>query len=313
MQLAPVVLFVYNRPWHTSQTLESLAKNDLADQSKLFIYSDGLKANADKSESANVEEVRKIIRQKKWCKEVTIIESDFNKGLANSIVGGITEIVDQFGKIIVLEDDIVTSKGFLEFMNQGLELYKNEERVMDITGYAFPVKNIQLPEIFFLEMASSWGWGTWNRSWSFFTADTEWLYKELIEKKKWSSFLKIGHDNFRSQLMNNLEGKIHTWAIKWQAVMTLRNGLSLQPGKSLVRNIGFDGTGTNYTANDETFQTDRLSDYLRMEKVSQNEIKEDESIMEIYRSFLLNKGKTTEGNSKRFGLKRLLNLFKSRV
>ncbi len=271
--LAPIVIFVYNRPTHTRQTLEALAKNDLAEQSQLFIYADGPKKDCDGEMRSRILETREIVRAKNWCREVNIVEAKENKGLAVSIVSGITEIVNRFGKVIVLEDDIVTSTGFLKFMNLGLEYYENEDKVMDISGYSFPVKNYDLPDIFFLQMASSWGWATWSRAWKYFTDDTKSLYDRLIAENKMDSFLKIGHENYKTQLMENLSGKIHTWAIKWQASITLQCGLSLQPGKSLVNNIGFDGSGTHYKTNDETFSNSDLSGNIKMIRIPSENIK----------------------------------------
>jgi hypothetical protein len=282
---APIVLFVYNRPWHTIRTLEALSANDQARESQLFIFSDGAKVDANIDDLEKIREVREIIRSKKWCGEVTISEANYNKGLANSIVEGVTEIVARFGKVIVLEDDLVTSPGFLNFMNQGLELYKDEEKVMDISGYCFPIVNFPLPDIFFLEMASSWGWATWHRAWAHFTVDTNLLHRRLLKEKKFDSFLKIGQENFRTQLMSNLNGEIHSWAIKWQAVITLQNGLSLQPGKSLVNNIGFDSSGTHYNVIDNSFKTTTLANCLTMVKVPTVEIRENKEIAKIYRSF----------------------------
>ena len=146
--LAPIVLFVYNRPWHTEQTLNALMQNELADQSVLYIYADGPKENATEEQLKKIEEVRHVIRTKKWCKEVHIIESEKNKGLADSIINGVTEIVNKYGKVIVLEDDIVTSKGFLKYMNEALELYKEEDKVYHISGYMFPVKGNCLKPFF---------------------------------------------------------------------------------------------------------------------------------------------------------------------
>jgi hypothetical protein len=298
LSLAPIVLFVYNRPWHTSQTLEALTKNELANQSQLFIFADGPKKDAGVDELRKIEEVKKIIYSKKWCGNVTIANSAINKGLANSIVEGITKIVNQYGKVIILEDDIVTSEGFLKFMNDGLNFYEKEESVMDISGYSFPVKTLELPNIFFLQMASCWGWATWSRAWRYFTPDTKWLYDELLKENKWKSFLYIGQENYKIQLMNNLNGKIHTWAIKWQAVMTLRNGLSLQPGKSLVKNIGFDSSGTNYNEKDATFNIDKLHNNIKMERIPSDKIKEDKDIAKIYSPFYLGTIEKTSQNGK---------------
>ena len=176
-ELAPIVLFVYNRPEHTLKTLTSLSRNQLADKSELIIYADGPKINADINDLEKVKEVRKVIRRSKWCKSVEIIESPVNLGLATSIVKGISEILKKKENVIVLEDDLLLSMGFLSYMNDALDVYKNEERVMHLAGYLLPLK-VKLPETFFLNIGSCWGWATWSRAWKFINLDAS----DLLEK-----------------------------------------------------------------------------------------------------------------------------------
>ncbi|MDD4082332.1 MAG: glycosyltransferase [Sphaerochaetaceae bacterium] len=158
MGFAPIVLFVYSRLDHTKRTVEALKNNLLADESNLIIFSDAPKN--EKSKKA-VEEVRKYIHSIKGFKSVKIIERKNNVGLANSIIDGVTKVVNKYGKIIVLEDDLVTSKYFLNFMNDSLELYKNESKVISISGYTYPVGG--LAETFFIKGTDCWGWATWKR------------------------------------------------------------------------------------------------------------------------------------------------------
>ena len=141
--LAPIVLFVYNRPWHTKQTLEALAGNDLAELSHLYIYSDGARENANNDELSIILDVRKYIKTQQWCSAVTIIERPRNFGLADNLLGGVSEVLDKHEKVIVLEDDIVTSKQFLTYMNASLEMYCEQEEVACVSGYIYPIKNDQ--------------------------------------------------------------------------------------------------------------------------------------------------------------------------
>ena len=164
MSLAPITLFTYNRPWHTRQTVESLQKNILAEQSEVFIFSDGPKNEEDKKK---VEEVRNYIRMINGFKKVTLRERRKNLGLANSVIAGVTEIISKYGKTIVLEDDLFISPYFLQFMNDGLNYYKTEKKVASIHGYVFPVKR-KLPETFFLKHSGSLGWATWKNRWDLF-------------------------------------------------------------------------------------------------------------------------------------------------
>jgi|ERR1017187_1267692 FkbM family methyltransferase len=244
MSFAPICVFVYNRPWHTEQTLNALMQNELADKSILYIFSDGPKENASNEEIDRIKQVRQLICKKKWCKEVQIRHSKENIGLADSIIDGITEVVEKHGKIIVLEDDIVTSSGFLNYMNNALDLYMSDAQVYHISGYMFPVKG-NLPETFFYKQTSCWGWGTWSDRWAIFEKSPSKLFQKLNE----SGMIKVadfdGTDQFLKQLKENIEGRIRTWAVIWHFSVFLRNGLSLHPGKSLVVNIGFDNTGSN--------------------------------------------------------------------
>ena len=244
MNFAPIVLFVYNRPWHTRQTLNALMQNELANQSVIFIYSDGPKENATGERIEKIEEVRKVITEQQWCKEVHIVEAKKNKGLADSIVEGVTEIVNKYGKIIVLEDDIVTSPGFLKYMNDALSLYENEEKVYHVSGFMFPVKE-KLPETFFYNATSCWGWATWARSWKYLNLNPENLYEQLKRGKLFKKYDYKGLFGFTRQLQDNIHGRLYTWAIKWHTSVFLKKGLCLHPGRSLVNNIGNDSSGEN--------------------------------------------------------------------
>ena len=246
MSLAPIVLFVYNRPQHTLKTLEALMQNELAEKSELFIFCDGPKADAKKQDRQRINKVRDLVKKKNWCKKVTIRESQVNKGLADSIVAGVTEILNTYGKIIVLEDDIVMAKGFLKYMNEALDLYENESKVMHIGSY-LPYTNShkKLPETFLSRFMSCWGWATWETSWNQANWDESQLYEQIKDPKVRYEFNLEGVLNFHEQLENNINGSINTWAIKWFTSIFLCNGLCLYPSHSLTKNIGFDGTGEN--------------------------------------------------------------------
>ena len=186
-QLAPIVLFVYNRPWHTQQTLDALAKNTLALESELIVFCDGPKEGLVSSSLELIEKTRKIVKGESRFRSVQVIESKENKGLADSIIKGVTEVVNKYGKIIVLEDDLVTSPGFLSYMNDALDVYEKENKVMHVSGYMYPVKSI-LPETFFIKPTSCWGWGTWKRAWDYFEKDVENQIKSIDKMKGWNEF-----------------------------------------------------------------------------------------------------------------------------
>lgn len=241
--LAPIVLFVYNRLWHTRQTVEALKRNELAYDSELYIFADGPKIDANAEQRNNIRLVREFIHSIDGFKSIKIIEAPTNKGLANSIIEGVTEIVNKYGKIIVLEDDIVTHPFFLSFMNNTLDIYKEEERVMQISAYMYPIRHNNLPDTFFYQAASCWGWATWERAWRHFINDPSFLYNE-IKKRGLQNILNINNiHNYEEQLVANINGALKTWFIKWNASIIIANGLTLYPKYTLVKNIGFDGTG----------------------------------------------------------------------
>lgn len=240
--LAPIVIFSYDRPKHLQQTLDALAKNELAFQSDLFIFCDGAKDSAPAEQLARIAENRKVAHAAQGFKSVIVIEREKNIGLKANIVGAVTEIVNKYGRIITLEDDIVTSKVFLRFMNEALEMYKDDERVMHISGYMWPHR-WPLPETFFYEIPyPGGGWATWARAWQYYDDDAAKLYHKW--ENRWDEFNKVG-DHLQRQLYNNYKGTLNTWFIKWHAVLLEREGLTLYPGNSLTNNIGFDELASN--------------------------------------------------------------------
>ena len=247
MTLAPVALFTYNRLWHTQQIVEALQYNELAIDSELFVFSDGPKTEADREKVAAVREYLATIT---GFGKVSVIHRNRNFGLAQSIITGVTEIVNRHGRIIVLEDDMVTSPGFLRFMNEALELYEVEERVISIHGYLYPVRT-ELPETFFLKGADCWGWATWKRGWEMFEPDGQKLLGELRARDLTHPFDFDGSYPYTKLLANQVRSKTDSWAIRWYASAFLRDKLTLYPGKSLVQNIGNDSSGTHCETRDE--------------------------------------------------------------
>lgn len=239
MRLAPITIFVYNRPKHIKQTLKTLKKNKLAKESELFIFSDGPK---DQNDRKKVAEVRKYIKTIDGFKKITITERQKNLGLANSIIVGVTEIVNKYGKIIVLEDDLLASPYFLKFMNDSLRFYENEKKISCIHGYIYPIKN-KLPETFFLKDPGCLGWATWKRGWKLFEHDGKKLLIELKRRNLTSEFDYNNFYPFTDMLENQINGLVDSWAIRWYASLFLKNKLTLYPGKSLIFHNGNDGSG----------------------------------------------------------------------
>lgn len=243
MNLSPIVMFVYNRPWHTQKTIEALQNNELASESELFIYSDNAK---NKNNNNLVLKVRKYIKNIEGFKSVTIIERKKNFGLADSIIDGVTKIVKDYGRVIVLEDDLVTSPFFLKYMNNALITYKNEPNVMQISGHMFNVNfSDDKYDALFLPYTSSWGWATWKEKWDFFDTTSKAYEQIKNDPIQISSFDLNNSYPYFKLLELQIAGKIDSWAIRWYSNVFIRKGLTLFPLKTLVKNIGFDGSGTH--------------------------------------------------------------------
>lgn len=271
MNLAPIILFVYNRPIHTLQTLISLQQNHLSNQSLLYIFADAPKENASEDDLRAIAEVKKIIWTQQWCQEIRLIERKQNFGLAKNIIEGVSQVVQQYGKVIVLEDDIVTSSGFLTYMNQALELYEQEEEVMHISGH-FPSVDIgyTTEDTFFYKKTSCWGWGTWATAWAKLNTDARYLLDKINAAGRVAEFNIEDSYNFIEHLEANIAGRINTWAIKWQSSVFLENGLCLYPKQSLTRNIGFDNTGEHCVYSEEHL-TQKIAEVIMVEKIDLRE------------------------------------------
>lgn len=278
MKLAPIVIFTYNRPLHTQQTVEALLKNEYASESDLIIFSD-----APKNETAKrgVEETRSYIRNIVGFKSLRIIERDRNFGLANNIIDGVTSIVNEFGRIIVLEDDLLTSPYFLKFMNEALDKYENVDEVVSVHGYVYPVKG-KLPTNFFLKHTDSLGWGTWKESWQIFNPDGTSLLSELGSRRILGEFNFNDSYNFTKMLKAQIEGLNNSWAIRWYASTFLAGKISLFPNVSLIYHNGNDLQATNSSLGDDWLNVE-LSDHpIPLVEIP---LKENEDVRLVYECF----------------------------
>lgn len=256
MALTPIILFIYNRPNHTKQTLEALSNNTLASQSDLFIFADGPKNTASKEQLESIKQTRKVAASEKWCKTVTLIESETNKGLARSIIEGVTEIINKYGKAIILEDDIITGKYFLEYMNEALEKYQGNKEVWHVTGWRDPIKHTKKNKAYFYPTMDCWSWATWADRWQNYKKDAAY-YKSIFTDSMKKAFNIDGADPYMwLQIEENISGKINTWAIFWYATIFLKHGLCIAPTTSLCKNIGFDNSGVHCSENQaQTIET----------------------------------------------------------
>jgi len=244
--LAPVIIFVYNRPEHTIQTIEALSKNELARESNIFIFSDAAKNEESVEKVKVVRDYIDSIEEKKYFKSFTITKSEANKGLAKSVINGVSEIISKYGKIIVLEDDLITAPDFLTYMNDALDYYCNLEKVWSISGYNIPIafpKDYK-SEIYYSYRGCSWGWATWKNRWD----QVDWDVKDYIEFKssrRLKNRFNRGGRDMANMLDSQMEGIIDSWAIRWCYTQSKRNLLTVYPVKSRVKNIGLDGSGTH--------------------------------------------------------------------
>ncbi|HEY8781982.1 MAG TPA: glycosyltransferase [Mucilaginibacter sp.] len=289
--LAPIALFVYNRPEHTRRTLTYLQKNSLAEESRLFIFSDAAKTDEDK---VKVEQVRQLLKEVTRFKTVKVIVRKENMGLANSIISGVTQLVNEYGKVIVFEDDLLSSPFTLQYFNEALNRYADEEKVMHIGAYMYNIVNKDLPQTFFFRAATSWGWATWARAWAAFEPDVDVLLKQF-DQKKIDRFSINGTMNFWKQLEGYKAGKNDSWAIRWYASIFLKSGLTLNPSTSLIHNIGNDGSGVH--SNKENMYHVKMANVPVTQFPS--EIKENQKAYEAIKHFL----KRRKGNLLRRGIR----------
>lgn len=262
MSLAPIAVFAYNRPDHFRRVTDALAQNAEATASRLFVYSDASK-NADAAE--RVAQVRSHARGIKGFGSVEVIEQHSNQGVARSIINGVTDLTARFGKVVVLEDDLLPSPHFLAYMNTALDLYENAEEVACVAAYFFPV-DTPLPPTFFIRGADCWGWATWARAWAEFEPSGETLHCELRSRGLQHEFDFEGSYPYTRMLEEQIAGKNDSWAVRWYASAFLRNRLTLYPRSSQIQNIGADGSGVHVTATD-TYRHTAWGEPVRLESI----------------------------------------------
>ena len=258
---APIILFAYNRPRHVLRTLEALGRNEESSQSPLFVFIDG---PAKEEHKTSVSQVRAIVEEFKWKGPVSIHFSKENKGLKNSVIDGCTSVFESYDRAIILEDDILVSPGFLDFMNKGLDSYKENPDVFGISGFRY-ANPIAQNRPFFLPLGSSWGWATWKSRWKKVWFNAPELAAKIAQKGLVQDF-DFGKYPYFEMLISQVEKGGNSWAILFYASMFLEKGIFLFPQDSLVQNIGFDGTGTNEVGGYD-ITTPNVVQYVEFSKV----------------------------------------------
>lgn len=255
MNTAPILLFTYKRLATLKQAVTALAKNCMAESSDLFIFSDAAKKGEDK---AIVEEVRIYLKSITGFRSIQIIERESNFGLAKSIISGTTWVFSMYDKVIVLEDDLITTPNFLTFMNAALERYKSETGVFSISGYSFNLKSPQTQydyDAYFLNRGWSWGWATWKNRWK----DVDWevsSYASFEKNKALRKAFAAGGSDLNKMLSEQMHGKLDSWAIRWFYHQFRIAGLTLYPVYSKVNNAGFDEFATHTTGSQKRYIPD---------------------------------------------------------
>ncbi|MET1412990.1 glycosyltransferase [Roseibium sp. HPY-6] len=278
-ELAPVALFAFNRPDHTRKTLDAIAKNHLAGNTDLFVFVDGPRTEKD---VAPVQEVCAIADAVAGFKSVTIVRQDANIGLAASIVQGITKVLEEHDRIVVLEDDIVTSPAFLNYMNGSLSHFQDEKKVWHVCGYNEPMRSKAFTKTHFSRLMNCWGWATWRDRWQHFEKNPEKLLREFTPDMINRFDLEIG-EKFWFQVLANADGRMNTWAIFWYATIFKQDGLCLNPNVSYVRNIGFDGSGEHCSVDEIRNKARKLNQELNIEYP--DSLAEDPSAFEALQEF----------------------------
>ena len=250
MSFAPIILFAYNRAQHLQRTVRTLAKNKLASQSDLIVYLDGAKHDADAQQQ---QIILSFLRHVDGFNLVKVIHRDQNLGLADNIQLGVTEVINEYGRAIILEDDIIVSPYFLCFMNEALSFYRDKPEVWHVSGWNFPIDSKDLPPSFLWRTALGWGWGTWADRWQHYSREPQRLLNTW-DQKTIQEFNLYGSYNFWEQVEKNASGELHTWAIFWYSTIFEHNGLCVNPVQAMTANIGFDGSGT-HTGADELSKT----------------------------------------------------------
>ncbi|MFT3906196.1 MAG: glycosyltransferase [Steroidobacteraceae bacterium] len=272
---AVIAMFVFARPKHTRRALEALRNDVLARKSELIIFSDAARTETQKE---LVNEVRKICAEIDGFKKKIIVERNSNYGLMRNIVGGVTQVLDERGCVIVLEDDIVVKPGFLSFMNDALNRYEKDKRVWHVSAWGYPIETAELPITFFWRGMSCWGWGTWKDRWGKYERDPGVLLSKW-PREKIKRFNLDGVHDFWAQVKANGRGRLNTWAIFWYATIFEHDGLCLSPGVSYVENIGNDGSGENCGQVD-IFSSKQLPKAVEWPEIV---VESDEAVREIKR------------------------------
>lgn len=287
MKLSPIIVFAYNRPEHLRRTIEALAKNIFAGESELYIFCDGPKADATEERKLHIKQTRAIAHAVKGFKDIHVIEANANKGLANSIIGGVSDVISKHGRAIVLEDDLLTSPYFLKYMNMALDKYESYPAVFSISANRPPVNKMAIPadyeyDVFVSLRPFSTGWATWKEKWEKIDWSLDYL-DDFIQHPEQIRAFNRGGDDLTEMLLMQRDHKIDSWAIRYAFQHFYHHAVAILPCIPYVDNIGFDGTGIHSGTNDTDFHNNVANalESPRMQEV----IYEDDRIINAFANY----------------------------
>ncbi len=286
---APIVAFVYSRPDKARKMFGSLKRCQLAKESDLYIFSDGPK---DARAEIGVKETREYLDElssDKSFKSITIVKADHNKGLAASVISGVTEVIEKYDRVIAVEDDLIFSELFLVYMNKCLDFYRDDERIWSISGYTPKLKTADEydKDIYLNYRASSWGWGTWKDRWQMVDWDVK-DYASFRFNLPANMYFCRGGNDLPSMLRAQMKGKIDSWAVRWCYSQSRHHMYSVAPRVSLVSNEGLDGSGTNSKPEDTNKLGNEELDINGAQWCYPHPITDRRMIRDFYRKYHIN-------------------------
>ena len=302
MSLAPIIIFGYNRPKHLINTLDALSNNTKASESEVFVFIDGKKKD-DESQAVDetCEAAEKYINKASFG-GYTVKKSDENRGLAASIISGVTEIVEKYGRVIVLEDDLLTSPDFISFMNDALDEYADNEKIWSVSGFSQNMKALDNLEesVYFTGRATSWGWATWKDRWEkcdWEVSDYEDFRYDIPARLRFNAC----GDDMSSMLDRQMNGRLDSWAIRWCYSQYRNKALTVFPKASKIKNLGTDGSGTNsgiqaddnhdaydFGASEYHFKEPYVKDEIKKEFKARNELSIQSRVSRFIKYNMLN-------------------------
>ena len=295
MNLAPIILFTYNRPEHTRLTLEYLTKCELADQSKLYVFCDGPKATASDQTVNKILEVRKVLNAKQWTKEIEIIVAEKNKGLYRNVTEGVSHVINLHGKCICIEDDLMISTGFLKFMNEALTKYESNDIVKQVSGFLFPIETEKKQTSFFMSMSNTIGWGTWKRAWDEVDFDAKGYEKLRTDSDQRKKFNLDGTYNYFKMLERQMSDEGYgSWGIIFWWMVFKTKGIVAYPDYSLIQHNDFDHSGQH--ASDDTYYNHEVWDEAYEVKHFSEQLIHNSTYFNLIKNHLKKRSKYTVSN-----------------